>query len=75
MNLETLWDLGMEGEHSKPHTSISDEDLEKQCNEESDGMQSIDDPFQSLSPHADVPYYLQQIGAYTQSYYHKSPFE
>ena len=45
------------------HTSISNEDLEKQYNEGSNGIQLTKDQSQPSSSHAEVPYDLEQLGA------------
>ena len=48
---------------------INNEDLERQCNDESNWMQLIEDQSQLSSSHAEVPYDLEQLGAYTTSYH------
>ena len=53
--------------------SIYNEDLKKQCSEESDGVQLVEVFSQPSSSHIDVPYDLEQFGAYTQSYQRISP--
>ena len=45
--------------------SICNKDLEKQCNEELDGVQLAEVFPQPSSSHIDVPYDLEQFGAYT----------
>ena len=66
----------MEEEHAvcsqdqtKPYISINYEDIEKQYNEESDGIQLTEDQYHPSSSHAEVPYDLQQLRAYTTSYH------
>ena len=51
------------------YLSICNEDLEKQCNEESDGMQLVEVFSQPSSSHIEVPYDLEQLGSYTMSYH------
>ena len=51
---------------------ISNKDLKKQCDEESDGIQLVEVFSQPSSSHIDIPYVLEQIGAYTTSYYLRS---
>ena len=51
--------------YSEPHTSINNKYLEKQCNEESYWVQLVEDFCQPSSSHTDVPYDLEQFGAYT----------
>ena len=58
MDLETLGDLGMEGEclnfpydysepcHSEPYTSISNKELEKEYNEDLDWVQLMEEQSQ-----------------------------
>ena len=50
------------------YLSICNEDLEKQCSEESDRVQLVEVFSQPSSSHIDVPCDLEQFGAYTQSY-------
>ena len=51
------------------YLSICNKDLEKQCDEESDGIQLVEVFSQPLSSHIDAPYVLDQLRAYTTSYY------
>ena len=51
--------------YSELHISINKENLEKQYNEESDGIQLTEDHTQSSYSHAEVPYDLEQLGDYT----------
>ena len=55
-------------DQSKLYLSIFNEDLEKQCSEESDWVQLIEVFFQPSSSHTDVPYDLEWFRAYTQIY-------
>ena len=55
-------------DQSEPYISTCNEDLEKQCSEESDLVQLIKEYSQPLSSHTYVPYDLEQFGACTQSY-------
>ena len=55
-------------DQSKPYISTSNEYLEKEYIEDLDWVQLIEDFFHPLSSHTDVPYDLEQFGAYTQSY-------
>ena len=48
---------------------ISSEDIEKQYREESNVMQSTEYQSQSSSSPVEVPYDLEQLGAYTTSYH------
>ena len=41
---------------------ISNKDLKKQCDEESDGIQLVEVFSQPSSSHIDVPYVLEQLG-------------
>ena len=77
VDLETWESFGMEEEnskfsfdylelyYSKPHLSISKQDLEKQYNEGSDGIQLTEDQSHPSSFHGKVSYDLEQLGAYT----------
>ena len=56
-------------DQSKLYLSIVNKDLKKQCSEESDGIQLVEVFSQPSSSHIDVPYVLEQLGAYTMSYY------
>ena len=58
----------LESYHAEPHKGISFEDIKKQYCEKSDVMQSAEYQSQPYSSHIDVPYYLEQLGAYTMSY-------
>ena len=81
MDLETWENPSMEEDHSKllyddlepyhaePHKGINNEDIEKQCCENSDVMQSVEYQSQPYSSHIEVPYDLEQLGAYTMSYH------
>ena len=71
VDLETLGDLGMEGQcsnfpydylepcHSEPYINISNKDLEKEYNEDLDWVQLIEKLSQLSSSHAEVPYDLE----------------
>ena len=56
-------------DQSELYLSICNKDLEKQCSEESNGIQLVEFFSQPLSSHIDAPYVLEQLGAYTTSYY------
>ena len=78
MDLVALGSLHMEQEHaanpydqSKPYINVNNEDIEKQCSEESDMMHQ----FQLSSSHTEVPYDLEQFWVYTQSYQQITPFD
>ena len=53
---------------SELYLIICNQDLEKQCSEELDGVQLVEVFSQPSSSHIDVPYDLVQFGAYTQNY-------
>ena len=56
-------------DQSELYLSVCNKDLEKQCSEESDWVQLVEDFFQPSSSHIDVPYVLKQLGVYTTSYH------
>ena len=53
-------------EQSELYLCICNEDLKKQCSEESNGVQLVEVFSQSSSSHIDVPYDLEQFWAYTE---------
>ena len=55
--------------------SISNENKEKQCNEESYWVHLIKYLFHPSTSHTVVPYDLEQFGAYTQSYHQINSFD
>ena len=55
--------------HSKPYTSISNKDLEKEYNEDLDWVQLIEERSQPSSSHTEVPYDLEQLGTYIENYH------
>ena len=57
-----------ESYHAEPHKGINNEDIEKQYCERSDVMQLEEYQSQPSSSHIEVPYDLEQLGAYTMSY-------
>ena len=87
VDLETFKDLGVEEEHAefsydhlepyhpRSHTSISNEEFERQCIKESDLIQLIEGYREPRSSHSEVPYDLEQPGAYKESYHSTSPFD
>ena len=62
-------------DQSELYLSIYNEDLEKQCSEESDGVQLAEVFPRPSSSHIDIPYDLEQFWAYTQSYQQISPLD
>ena len=54
-----------ESYHVEPHKGISNEDIENQYGEKLDVMQSTEYQSQPSSSHIEVPYDLEQLGAYT----------
>ena len=56
-------------DRSELYLSICNKDLKKKCSEESNGIQLVEVLSQPSSSHIDVPYVLEQLGAYTTSYY------
>ena len=56
-------------DQSELYLSIGNKDLKKQCSDESDGIQLVEVFSHPSSSHIDVPYVLEQLGAYTTSYY------
>ena len=56
-------------DQSELYLSICNKDLEKQCSEESNGIQPVEVLSQPSSSHIDVPLVLQHLGAYTTNYY------
>ena len=61
-------------DHSESHTSVSSEDLEKRCIEESDSI-PMECQSEPTSSHSKVRHDLEQSGAYTESYQSISPFD
>ena len=55
--------------HTDPHKVNSNEYIEKQCCEKLDVMQSVEYQSQPSSSHVEVPYDLEQLGAYTMSHH------
>ena len=75
MDLEMLENICMEEEsvvcpyaQFEPSISNTNEDIEKWCSEELDGMLLIEDLSQPLSSRVEVPYNQEQLGDNTQSY-------
>ena len=58
-----------ESYHAELYKGISNEYIEKQCCENSNVMQSVEYQSQPSSSHVEVPYDLEQLGAYTMSYH------
>ena len=85
MDLDTWENPSMEEEHSKllydhsksyhsePYKGINNEDIEKQCCENSDVMQSVEYQSQSSFSHIEVPCDLELLGACAMSYHLISP--
>ena len=73
--IEYTRDFNGDGDSTILHTSISNEDPEKQCSEKSDWVQLVEDFSQPSSLHTEVLYALEQFGAYTWNYQHISPFD
>ena len=59
----------LESYHAEPHKGNSNENIEKQCCENSDVMQSVEYQSQPSSSHIEVPYDLEQLRTYTMSYH------
>ena len=55
--------------HAKPHKVNSNENIEKQCCENSDVMQSVEYQSQPSFSHIEVPYDLELLGACATSYH------
>ena len=80
-NLDAWENLSMEEEHLKfsrdhsesyhaePHKGISNEDIEKQCCEKLDVMQTVEYQSQPSFSHIEVPYDLDLLGACAMSYH------
>ena len=62
-----------ESYHAEPHKGISNEDIEKQCCEKSDVMQSVEYQSHPSFSHIEVPYDLELLGACAMSYHLISP--
>ena len=62
-----------ESYHAEPHKCISNEDIEKQCCEKLDVMQSMEYKSQPYYSHVEVPYDLEHLGAYAMSYHSIRP--
>ena len=60
-------------DHSEPYKGINNEDIEKQCCEKTDVMQSVEYQSHPSSSHVEVLYDLEQLGAYAMSYHSISP--
>ena len=56
-------------DQSELYLSICNEDLDKQCNVKSDGLQLVEVFSQPSSSHIEVPYDLEQLRGYTMSYH------
>ena len=59
--------------HVEKHKGISNEDIEKECCENSDVIQSVEYQSQAYFSHIEVPYDLELLGAYARSYHLISP--
>ena len=76
VDLDTLGDIGMEGEcsnfpydYSEPYTIINNKDVEKEYNEDLDWVQLIEEHPQLSSSRTKVPCDLVQLGTYTKNYH------
>ena len=79
--MDTWENISMEEEHSEfshdhsesyhvePHKGYNNENIEKQCCENADVMQSMEYQSQPSSSQMEVPYDLEQLGAYTMSHH------
>ena len=56
-------------DHSKPYKGINNEDIEKQCCETTDVMQSLEYQSQISSSHMEFPYDVEPLRDYTMSYH------
>ena len=52
--------------HAEPHKGINNEDIEKQCCEKTDMMQTVEYQSQLSSSHIEFPHDLEPLGAYTE---------
>ena len=59
----------LESYHAEPDKGINNEDIEKQCCEKTDVMQSMEYQSQLSSSHMKFPYDLELLGAYAMSYH------
>ena len=62
-----------ESYHAEPHKVNSNEYIQKQCCEKLDVMELVEYQSQPYSSHVEVPYDLEQLGAYATSYHLISP--
>ena len=60
--------------HPKSYTSVKNKDFERQCIEESNLIQPMEDHSKPASLHLEVPYDLEQLGAYIESYHPTNSF-
>ena len=51
----------LESYHLEPYKGINNEDIEKQCCEKTDVMQSVEYQSQLSSSHMEFPYYLEHL--------------
>ena len=58
-----------ESYHAEPHKGISNEDIEMQCCEKLDVIQSVEYQYHASPSHVEVPYELELLGAYATSYH------